>query len=196
MPTIMTSTDQLNKVYDQFKDKFEANCSPSFHNLLWQLIINRVHDDKIIVLVPAVMKHDRWEVGLAEHNEPGFIATSVGLLSGIDYKEATWICEKLSKQLFGIDEKLWATILLSSMRSKKPDDELNEEQLTTIRWHLSNNVMPSLTPETQDKIIADINAVRTGRKELTEKIGNSDCTIGEMVEDLRLWEFLDADVKY
>lgn len=196
MPTIITSTDQLNKVYDQFKDKFESNYSPSFHNLLWQLIINRVHDEKIIVLVPAVMKNGRWEIGLAEHNEPGFIATFVGLLPGIDYKKASEICEKLSKQLFGIDEKLWATILLASMRSKKPDDELNEQQVTTIRWHLSNNVMPSLTPETQDKIIDDINAVRTNEKELTDTIGNSDVTIGEMVEDLRLWEFLDVDVKY
>lgn len=68
---------------------------------------------------------------------------------------------------------------------------LSDEQ--KIWWHLSNNVLPSLNPAAIDGVIKTLNQVRNGEKKLDDTINNNtDCTCGEMIDDLRLSDYISS----
>lgn len=70
-------------------------------------------------------------------------------------------------------------------------NHLNSFQVTTLTWHLQNNVFPLLTNSTISRIIDSINSIRDGSRNLDDLISSSsDCTIGEMITDLRLEDYL------
>lgn len=131
MPTILTSTEDFNAVYDKHKGSFETNTTPSFHNLLWQFIVNNIHDTKLVSLT-VVLRNGRTELGIAEFNEPGYIPTSVGFT--VPYDKATDICDDLNLLMFGQADKLSMRIIASSYRKvNKGMKELGDRNYTLIK---------------------------------------------------------------
>ena len=58
-----------------------------------------------------------------------------------------------------------------------------------LDWHLSNNVMPTLTPKAIENILKDCKRFQDGEITLDHIIGNDDkgpCTFGEMCDDLKI----------
>lgn len=120
---IIKSTEGLNKLYDQFKDKFEKNCSPSFHNLLWQIIVNEAYGDRTVAFCPVVGMENRITIGVAQQDEPGYYPTQVGFEMSVTWKEAGDICYTLNEEIFGLTPKLSVAIVASSMRKDKAENE-------------------------------------------------------------------------
>lgn len=120
MPNIVRSTDDFRRIHDAYEHAFEKNCSPSFHNLLWQIIVDDRFDERLVAFVP-VIKQGRTEIGVAEFNESGYIVTNVG--ATVQYKELADICDELNKELFGLTPLLSSRIQMSSMRKGIPSDE-------------------------------------------------------------------------
>lgn len=66
---------------------------------------------------------------------------------------------------------------------------MKQETESNLRWHLENNVMPSLTPKTVDSIIDTLTDYKAGNKSLDDHVNEfTTVTIGELMEDLRLTE--------
>lgn len=117
--TILSSTEDFHKVYDKYKDKFEQNCSPSFHNLLWQFICNGVWSKHVVIFHPVVSKHpddNFWEIVLVQPEKGGYTPTSVYFHRDIkDYNDACDISDELNEILFGILPKAGCTFIHNSM---------------------------------------------------------------------------------
>jgi len=57
----------------------------------------------------------------------------------------------------------------------------------SLRWHLNNNVIPSLNDKAIDGIIDTYQRYKKGELKLTDPITKgTDCTVAEMLEDLKL----------
>jgi len=56
-----------------------------------------------------------------------------------------------------------------------------------IKWHLENNVFPTLHNETIDKILVTIDKFNKGKLTLDSQIAKgANCTVGEMFDDLQI----------
>lgn len=70
---------------------------------------------------------------------------------------------------------------------------LTGKQEQAIKWHLQGNVFPPLNEVAMNGVIGNINSVRTGEKTLSDEIvSGSGVSIGEMVDDLRLSQYLSS----
>ena len=100
----------LDDVYTTFKDKFEC----SFHNLLWQLLINENFKGIEAVLVP---NYDNCGLSLViAQATGGYTPTGCYFNNGITYDEGMDIAKKITKEVFG--EVNFDKIMCSSMFSK------------------------------------------------------------------------------
>lgn len=119
METLNHGTDLYNDLLERYGEHFEFQ-SPSFGNLLWQLIINERWKDKKPHCFVAVY-NDGLVLGIAEHGETGYYNTRVHFVKGIDHNKAEDILEKLNEEMFGLLLRAQAEIVLSSMRQGKAD---------------------------------------------------------------------------
>lgn len=115
---ILTTTNDFKDQYNKHKHEFVENQMPSFHNLLWQVIVNERFADQTVAFT-AVLRNGRTEIGIAEKDEYGYIPTSVGFNDGIDYKTANDICYDLNEAIFGLNHKASSIIVMTSMREDK-----------------------------------------------------------------------------
>jgi len=100
MKTTATSTDQLNEIYEFNKDAFISDpFKGSFHNLLWQLIINRVAENTIQTFYD-VYHEGEYVLARVIANEPGFINTGVYFKDCTPEDHAKKICEYLNDKIF------------------------------------------------------------------------------------------------
>jgi hypothetical protein len=121
MPTIAKTTTTLNKIYEENKVYFQEG-HPSFHNLLWQLIFNEVHADKLLCFTTVTVKkykEAKWQIGIVFWNEYGYTPTSVFFSLDTDYDVAESICERLNLDIFGLTPQLAYAIVDRSMALQK-----------------------------------------------------------------------------
>lgn len=56
-----------------------------------------------------------------------------------------------------------------------------------LHWHLTNNIIPTLSQKAITGIIGTINKFKTGDLSIDDPIhDNTDITVGELIEDLKL----------
>ncbi len=107
----MDDLDKFNTIFEKYEDKFEG----AFHDLLWKLIVNKIHKEKPRALT-TVVQSGYTELGLALKNEPGYIPT--GAFKGHNYNECTAITKALNKEVLGLSREDAAMIIITSMRGK------------------------------------------------------------------------------
>lgn len=115
MANLLSTIKDYQNIIEKFGSFFEQDCSPSFTNLVWQIIVNDSYNDKAVAFTPTFVKN-RLEIVIAEMNEYGYYRTAVGFKEGIDYDQAYDICLELNAQFFGYTERLSEAIMISSMR--------------------------------------------------------------------------------
>jgi len=59
-------------------------------------------------------------------------------------------------------------------------------QTQHLNWHLQNNVLPSLTESTIDKIINECERFNRGEIGYDTPVANGQLIFGEMIEDLKI----------
>lgn len=117
MKTNLTGTELLNSIYDANKDNFKPGMC-SFHNLLWQLIINETWKDTNIHCFVPVYQDGGNMIAIAENNKYGYHPTYVFFADGIDYKQANNICKRINEEMFGLLSDACDNIVASSMRKQ------------------------------------------------------------------------------
>jgi hypothetical protein len=107
--------NKLNYVNDSYKDCF-TNSLPSFHGVLWNLLIEEVHKEKEKAFTINISSGVGYQLGLAIKNEKGYIPLGVyfNRKEYRDYKKASEILEKINKQVFNLDINKSAEIVFSS----------------------------------------------------------------------------------
>lgn len=132
--TIKNSIEFFHQVHDPYQDKF-INAQPSFHNLLWQLIVNERFDKQIIIFHPVPVrpdktqdlldssyKHGKWDISIVTFNEGGYQRTYVTFVPEIEtYDEACRICDEINQKVFGITPELAIKIVTDSMAIDLPE---------------------------------------------------------------------------
>jgi hypothetical protein len=106
-------TDKLNYIYETFNDHFE-NISPGFHNLLWQLLINNIYQDKIICL-DCVFNDSKLELVLITKNEKGYTPLNIFFVKP-NYKDGKAIIDNLNNLLFHLDKKETYSIFITAIK--------------------------------------------------------------------------------
>ncbi len=107
----MDSLKKLNSLYERFKNDFEG----SFHNVLWQIMINenRKGDEGNCAFTPAI-KNGETLLGIADRGMSGYCSTGAGFKTH-NHNKAQEICDVLNKEVFGVDSKQAAEIVLTTM---------------------------------------------------------------------------------
>ena len=92
----MEITDRLNKIYDKYNKDFEQGIS-SFHNLLWQIMINNNFKGRVVVFYPIVT---------SEGNEMVVASGTGGYTeTGVIFKDSDW--DKSSALSMEISMLVW-----------------------------------------------------------------------------------------
>ena len=108
-------TDKLNYIDEAFKNCF-VDALPSFNNVLWQLMINEVHKEKSKAFHLVTSGKHSYQLVLVFENEKGY--NPLEIYFNDDYKkydDTSKIIEELNKQVFNLDYKIAAKIILSSL---------------------------------------------------------------------------------
>jgi predicted transcriptional regulator len=99
-------------LFGEFGDNFQ-NASPSFGNLLWQLIINEAwKNNNAHCFVSNYDKHG-LVLGIAEKDEQGYHNTHVYFNSNINHDRAEELIDQLNEQMFGLLPRATGEIVLS-----------------------------------------------------------------------------------
>jgi len=99
-------TNLLNKIYKSYKDLF----AQGFHNLLWQIMINEKHADKVFT---ACYTGAGLELVIADP-KGGYIPALCIFNDNITYEKANDFAEDVSKSVFSIDENEVLNRILNS----------------------------------------------------------------------------------
>ncbi len=102
-------TKKVNEIYNKYKSHFPNSF---FHNLLWQLLVNKSRKLTDAAFVP-VIKTGYTELGIADKGEKGFQPTGV-IFATHNHDEAQMICHGLNLDLFGLKEEEAEDIVFSS----------------------------------------------------------------------------------
>lgn len=106
----MKTIDELRELYEKYKGYFDG----SFHNLLWQLMINEVHADRERALTAVIDKRG-YQLGLVLEGMKGYIPTLTWFKPGMKWEECSKIADELSEKIFEIDYEKQNIIVLRSM---------------------------------------------------------------------------------
>lgn len=104
-------TEIVEEIYLKFKKHFP---NTFFHNLLWQLLINKTRSLKDAAFIPVIVSGYQT-LGIADKNVSGYSPTGV-VFETHNYDEASKICEELNKEVFGIGSEEAFEITSSSFR--------------------------------------------------------------------------------
>jgi hypothetical protein len=102
----------LSKLYEKYKDCF-LNTMPSFHNLLWQIMINDVHSGKRICFY-AAHKEGENILGLVTYNESGYYP-AVTFKEELTHEQIVAVAEDLNESVFSLSKEQAIDIISSSM---------------------------------------------------------------------------------
>lgn len=128
--TLKTSTEFFHEVHDPFQEHFVKNTIYSFHNLLWQLIVNEIHPDKLVILYPVYT--DKLQLSIVWLGERGHLPTHVEFVKGTTFEQACEIADKLNEMLFGVLPLLGDVIVMQSMRKDKKEDAMTYKVVCNI----------------------------------------------------------------
>lgn len=106
----MTDAERVDDIFSRFNRDFEG----SFHSALWQLIVNKAHEEEHIAFVPTTGDGEGFSLSLAF--ESGGYLPLVAWFKTNDYHKASTIADLLSAQVFGITSKQVHEITTRSMR--------------------------------------------------------------------------------
>lgn len=114
-------------LYSYLRDKYSHHFqegTPSFGNLIWQLVINEAWVDKNFHCFVPVLSNIKgvigMEVGIAEYNESGYYPTHVFMQPNYHYDKCSDILDEINRELFGLLEPAVTKITLSSLKNEKP----------------------------------------------------------------------------
>lgn len=114
---LLTGTALYNAILDKYEHLFEKNCSPSFSNLIWQLVVNEGWSDKKTHCFSAVVSPQGYMIGIVEDGETGYYPTNVCFVKGMGYDLACENIDELNKDLFGLMERACMELQIRSMRT-------------------------------------------------------------------------------
>jgi hypothetical protein len=106
-------TEKFNKIYKSYNDLFVPSM-PSFHNLLWQIIVNETLKNKTVAFY--VDYTDRGAQFVIACNDGGYIPTGVFFTEKIGYNAAADYCSDISQQVFDLSKKEIKSIVTNSFR--------------------------------------------------------------------------------
>jgi len=118
MATILNTTEQHHEIYEEFAEYFCESNQPmglSFHNLIWQIIVNQVDADLTFALHPVDKIPNTFTVGKVLAGSDSFIDLSVYFCLDISYNKACSILDRLNEKLFGITPEQGERIVGDSM---------------------------------------------------------------------------------
>lgn len=119
MKTTATTTDELNEIYNFVKETVVSDpFKGSLHNLLWQLIVNRVHEDKTQSFYNVYHNGD-YVLARVIENEAGFINTNICFKDNITQEKAREICRYMNEKCFGQSVEQSDAIISSSFIAQK-----------------------------------------------------------------------------
>lgn len=107
--------DKFEAIYNKYYMSFEPVGMFTFHNLLWQLIVNEVHKDKKVVL-SSNYEVNGQEIVFVFDGETGYYKTHVAFLPNVNYKQGQDICADLSLLIWGIEKLEFERIVDQSFR--------------------------------------------------------------------------------
>lgn len=110
-----TGSELYESLLDEFQDNFKKS-SPSFGNLLWQLIINQAWQDNNIHCFVPVYDNNGLVLGIAENNVAGYFNTHVYFNKEFTFDKASNLLEILNEQIFGLQKLATGNVILSSMK--------------------------------------------------------------------------------
>lgn len=106
----MEKAEKVDKIYDKFKNKFVGD----LHNVLWQIIVNGVREDKISAFTSAISANG-YKLGIADEQIKGYSSTGVVFKEPALYDDVQKVIENLNKAVFRLDALQGAKIALSTM---------------------------------------------------------------------------------
>lgn len=107
----MQDTEKVALLYNKYVDKLNGI---SFHNLLWQLLINKNRSNEKSALT-VVYTDNGQEIVIADKHKQGYTPASVVFEDGIRRDQANKICQHLNKVIFGLEPKEASEIVLSTL---------------------------------------------------------------------------------
>lgn len=118
------------------------------------------------------------------------IGLGLGAVGGYVYRD------KITKTKEDAKWKVMSAVdrLAKGGKAGKDKTDLSAQEEQGIRWHLTSNILPAPSDKNIDKIIGMINGVRSGEQLLTDTIGETTVTIAEMIDDLKLEDYIPQEV--
>ncbi len=112
----------VNSTYQKFRDLFTFDPEKGgLHNLLWQILINGLHGDKVIVFYVDALSN---ELILADE-KGGFWKTHIHFKEKMTFDECLLISKELNQLIFNLEEDKVDKIINDSM-------QLNIQNLSSI----------------------------------------------------------------
>lgn len=108
---LQKATQKLNMIFKENEEYFIA----SFHNLLWQILVNGSLDKEMCVFHPVVTEGGLWEVVLA-NIQGGYNHTGCYFKPGTTYNEACDRLDILNVDVFGLELEAAAKVMDKSMK--------------------------------------------------------------------------------
>lgn len=104
--------EQVTEVYNQVEKDFKTGMM-SIHNLLWQIIVNRVGEERNFAFsnVYADGKHFIVRV---EAGESGYYNSHVEFADHLTYDSAYEVCEYLNKAVYGLSKDEMCVLVAQS----------------------------------------------------------------------------------
>lgn len=110
----MKTTKKLNSIYEEYKDYFVKDPFVSFHDILWQIMINEIHKDNVKCFYGTIDSDGQNVLALVIENKDGYIP--VAFFKGeINLVSVENLANELSEKVFGLNKDECMKIVNSSM---------------------------------------------------------------------------------
>ena len=110
--------EKVGTIFDKYQDKFIG----SFHNLLWQILVNECRDLK---KKDSCFSYDlaMTQIGIADRNTSGYTPTSTTFKDEVPPAKRKEIIDDLNRLVFGLEPEDSMLIVITGMfPSKKQYD--------------------------------------------------------------------------
>jgi hypothetical protein len=112
---IKDDTREFKRMLELFDHGFEPNPFLTFTNLMWQYIMNRVHEKKHMVFHPVDNKDGGFNIAQVVKGDPTYLDHGVPFAKELTYTECCDVCDGINSQLFGIQPEEGDKIVGDSM---------------------------------------------------------------------------------
>lgn len=117
MPTLLKTTTAFRKLFNGFQDSFSNTSINTLSNFLWQIIINRDHDNEVVVFYPILngsQQNSNITIGIITNNKPGYINSNVEFKYETEFSHCEELCDRLNTKLFGIRKEISMLLIAQS----------------------------------------------------------------------------------